>query len=406
MNHRSGAFRTPPALSLLLATLLVASCGGADDSGTPVSGAPAPAPSPQACTATSFMGKSSVLIGGSMTDASANAAPFDARYLYLAGGIRKAGQCASSCDGSCGQWWGCWQDTSQPPGQYAQGFMNASAGATWQGSARPQIPVFTYYELLQSGGIAEGNGEVVGVNDPELLKRYLDDWRFLLQKIGSKQAMLHLEPDFWAYARNVNSNPHAIPAQVTAANSTDCASQENSVAGLARCMIGMTRKYAPNAKVGLHASPWLWGNSGDGLVTGKFMAALGADAGDFVVSDLSDRDAGFYQYHENNPNRWYTPTDSANFLLWSKAVAQTVGKPMVLWQIPLGNMAQNNTSDHWQDTHVDYLLGHMGDVADAKVAALLFGAGAGLQTTVESDGGNLISKTIANAKAGGTPMCK
>ncbi|MEO8300021.1 MAG: hypothetical protein ABI574_19690 [Burkholderiales bacterium] len=32
--------------------------------------------------------------------------------------------------------------------------------------------------------------------------------------------------------------------------------------------------------------------------------------------------------------------------------------------------------------------------------------GAGLQTAVETDGGNLISKTIASAVAGGTPMCK
>lgn len=346
-----------------------------------------------------------------MSDASANAAPFDARYLYLAGGIRKAGQCASSCDGSCGQWWGCWQDLSQPSGQYVLGFMKTAASATWQGSVRPQIPVITYYELYQSEllldpSTQEGNAEVAGANNAELLGRYLNDWRFLLQKIGTTQAMLHIEPDFWAYARNVNGNPHAIPAQVTAANSTDCASQENSVAGLARCMISMTRKYAPNAKVGLHASPWLRGNAGDGVATGNFMVALGANIGDFVVSDLSDRDAGFYQYHENNPNRWFTPTDSANFLLWSKAVAQTVGKPMVLWQIPIGNMAQNNTDYHWQDTHVDYMFGHMRDVADAKVAALLFGAGADLQTTPETDGGNLIAKTTANWQSGGTAMCR
>lgn len=286
------------------------------------------------------------------------------------------------------------------------GFMKTSASATWQGSARPQIPFFTYYEILQSGSLPEGNGQVAAVNDAELLKRYLDDWRFLLQKIGSTQAMLHIEPDFWAYARNVNTNPRAIPAQVTAANPTDCATQENSVAGLARCMIGMTRKYAPNAKVGLHASAWLSGNPDDGAATGQFMAALGAASGDFVVSDLSDRDAGFYQFHENNPNRWFSATDSANFLRWTKAVAQTVGKPVVLWQIPLGNMAQNNTNYHWQDTHVDYLFANMGAVADARVAALLFGAGADLQTTPETDGGNLIAKTTSNWRAGGTPMCK
>lgn len=339
-----------------------------------------------------------------MTDASASAAPFDARYLYLAGGVREAGQCTNSCDGSCGQWWGCWQDLSQAPGQYINSFLQNTARASWAGASRPQVPVITYYELLHSAKTAEGAAEVAAINDAAVLTRYLNDWRFLVQKIGNAQAMLHIEPDLWGFVRSVNSNPHLVPAQVTSANATDCSAQENSAAGLARCMISMARKYAPNAKVGLHASAWLIGSSGDGVATGNFMNALGAADGDFVVADLSDRDAGYYQ--SIGQNRWYSAADSANFLAWTKSVASTVGKPMVLWQIPLGNMTQNNTNYHWQDTHVDYLFGHLTDVVDAKVAALLFGPGADLQTTVESDGGNLIAKTTANWQAGGTALCK
>jgi hypothetical protein len=354
----------------------------------------------------SFMGRNKLLVGGAMEDSSGNAAPFDARYLYLAGGVRLANQCVNSCDGSCGQWWGCW---NSPMGQFAKYHIEGSAAATWQSASRPQIPLFTYYELLQSAqnyqpGFAEGNEEVNIVNDAVFLKLYLDDWRFLLQTIGTTQAMLHIEPDLWAFARNLNSNPQMIAAKVTTANPTDCGAQENSLSGLAACMISMTRKYAPNATVGLHASAWLIGNPNDGVDTGNFMVALNAGQGDFMVTDVSDRDAGYYQ--SIGQNNLYSDADHAKFLAWSKAVSTVVGKPMLIWQIPLGNMNQNNTNYHWKDNHVDYFFNHLADVARSKVAGLLFGAGADLQTTIETDGNNLINKTFANWQAGGQDICQ
>jgi hypothetical protein len=81
-----------------------------------------------------------------------------------------------------------------------------------------------------------------------------------------------------------------------------------------------------------------------------------------------------------------------------------VGKPVVLWQIPLGNKAQNNTLNHYQDDKVDWLFAHMKQVTNAHIAALLFGPGQGEQTTVESDGRNLIRKTIAYHKSGGARL--
>jgi len=343
------------------------------------------------------------MIGAQMTDATAAAAPFDARYLYLAGGIRPAGTCATSCSSACSVWWGCWQDPALAPGQYALDHMQRAAAATWQGVSRPQVPVFTYYEILQSSGASEGQGEVNAVNNTAFLGRYFDDWRFLLQKVGSTQAMLHIEPDFWGYVRQANGNPHAVPAPVTSANPSDCSGQENSAAGMARCMIAMVRKYAPNATVGLHASPWTYTMSGDGAATGAFMVALGAADGDFVVTDPSDRDAGYYQ--SIGQNRWWDDSKAAAYLAWSKAVSDVVGKPTVMWQIPLGNMSQNNTVNHWQDNRVDYLFAHLTDVAGSDIVALLFGAGENHQTTPETDGGNLIAKTTANWQAGGTSLC-
>jgi hypothetical protein len=357
-----------------------------------------------ACT-TTFMGRSTLAVGAQMADATAVAAPFDARYLYLAGGIRPAGTCATGCSAACGVWWGCWQDWSQPPGQYATALLQKAAAATWQGASRPQVPMFTYYEILQSTGAAEGAGEVAAINDVAFLTRYLDDWRFLLQKIGTTRAMLHIEPDFWGYVRQANGNPHLVPAPVAAANPADCNTQENSAAGLSRCMIAMVRKYAPNATVGLHASPWLMPyDANDGQALGNFMLALGAGNGDFVATDPSDRDAGYYT--SLGRDTWWDDAKAARYLAWSKQLADTVGKPTVMWQIPLGNMAQNNTTNHWQDNRVDYLFAHIADVVRSGIVALLFGAGEGQQTTPETDGGNLVARTTANWQAGGTSLCQ
>ena len=57
----------------------------------------------------------------------------------------------------------------------------------------------------------------------------------------------------------------------------------------------MARKYAPNATVGLHASPWMMPyDANDGVTLGNFMLALGAGDSDFVATDPSGRDAGYY----------------------------------------------------------------------------------------------------------------
>lgn len=350
----------------------------------------------------SFMGKDKLLIGAQMDDATAASAPFDARYVYLAGNPAPAAACLAACPDSCASWWGCWQDRSQPPGQYVKYHMQQNANATWQNQSRPRLPVFTYYTFLSGSGGAEGAQEVAAMNDAAVLARYLDDWRFLLQTIGGERVMLHVEPDLWGFVRAANSDPRAIPAQVKAANPTDCSAQENSAAGLARCMIAMARKYAPQAAVGLHASPWNYLATGNGAETGRYMQALGASEGDFVVTDPSDRDAGWYS--AQGQDRWWDDGKAAAYLAWSKTLAETVGKPTVMWQIPLGNSAQNNTTNHWQDNRVDYLFAHINEVADAHVAALLFGAGHQEQTTPETDGGNLVRKTIANWQAGGTPL--
>jgi len=336
-----------------------------------------------------------------MTDASAAAAPFDVRYQYLVSppAPSSALYTASSCPSGL-IWWGCWFGSR---GAIIPTMEARAAQATYQGHPHPQTMMWTWYELPDLITPAPAwQDEVKAVNRVDLLTRYLNDYRFFLQKIGTSHDMIDLEPDFWGFARAMG-NVNKVPAQVTAAAPHDCAHQANSVAGLARCLIAMTRKYAPNAAVGLHLTCWDWQGNTQKCV--KDYASLGAQNADFLVADVSDRDAGWYAQpaHGGSDNFW-TDQKAAAALGFYKTMADSVGKPVVLWQIPVGNMAQNNTLNHYKDDKVDWFFAHMDQVANAHITGLLFGAGQQEQTSIETDGGNLISKTIAYRNSGGAAL--
>ncbi|MEV6874721.1 RICIN domain-containing protein [Amycolatopsis sp. NPDC051128] len=386
----------------------VATTSQAPSSTRPSPTSPAPAADSRGGTATTrFMGSSTVLIGGSMKDASATAAPFDVRYNYVHSQPAPSSDyyTAARCKPEWSSWWGCWTGETTAPGFYVTWGDDHVAQATYQGKPRPQKYFWTWYSLRDLGdaaGQGDGPGEVVAINRTDLLTRYLDDYRFFLQKIGTSHDMIDIEPDFWGYVRSLG-NPHQVAAQVKPANPTDCGAQENSAAGLAACLVAMAHKYAPNAGVGLHLTCWDWETNLQGCV--KDYAELGAKNADFLVSDVSDRDAGWYAKPENGGrNTFWTDQQAAAALRFYKTMAESAGKPVVLWQIPVGNMAQNNTMNHYKDDKVDWFFAHLDQVADAHVAALLFGAGQQEQTSVETDGGNLIGKTIAYRDSGGTAL--
>ena len=389
----------------------------------------------------SKLGKSRLLVGVSTSDAAAAMAPFDLRYIYISGGLFDSPAPCTACGSACTAsgsvctngcaWWGCY---NTPPGMYAGYFMQAAAKPT-----PAQIPMFTYYEILQTAqstftNFAEGTAEVTqAAASAPLMTRYYADWRFLLQQIGQNKALLHIEPDFWGYARQAGS-PTALAAAVASANPTDCGSLPNTIAGMGQCLISMVRTYAPNALVGLSSSAWnIASNTNksvdvttDAKAVAAFLAACGQSGADFVVVETSDRDAGYYQIVKGT-NSWWDATDTtlpdyAQDLAWVKALTEALGTPALYWQTPVGNASQNNTADHYQDNRVDYFFGgsaagvesaapttvpaHWSALAAAHVIGVAFGAGEGTQTTPETDGGYLVSKTKAYVSAGGQPLCQ
>jgi hypothetical protein len=171
--------------------------------------------------------------------------------------------------------------------------------------------------------------------------------------------------------------------------------------------------------VSLHASGWAtkfdvllnkdqsFDVAGHATKLGNFMLAAGPNA-DFIAVDAADRDAAWYE--SQGQNRWWDATNATlphfkQAFAWAKALGGAAKKPLLWWQLPVGNMSLTNKTDQWKDNRVDYFMAHMNEVAAAHGIGAAFGAGMGGQTTPSTDGGNLVTKVKAYASGGGQAAC-
>ena len=283
------------------------------------------------------------------------AAPFGFRYQYLAGGV------------NTGQGWSTWN----PSGS----FVTRYDAESW---ASGEIPVFSYYMLLQStpAGGDEAQVDLSHLRDPELMRAYWADVRLFFQRAhGAKPVVLHVEPDLWGYLEQAKA--------ATLASS------------FAQQFVRLRDELAPNVLLAYHMSGWgtkhdiVHEDPPDAVVrryaaqSAAFYRALHAKF-DVAFEDFSDRDAGFYQEQQGNARTWFTPGDFARHLVYSRTFVRLAGVRMVAWQIPLGNTvmrAMDNTWDHYQDNRVQWLLGpdsraHLRAYVAAGFVGFLFGRGA------------------------------
>ena len=101
--------------------------------------------------------------------------------------------------------------------------------------------------------------------------------------------------------------------------------------------------------------------------------------------DPSDRDAAFKQFQYGDGGAaWWSSADYARNVRWVSRFYERTGKALVMWQVPLGNTfmrAMNNTWNHYQDNHVEWLIDdpgrtHLTAYVNAGVFAVIFGRGA------------------------------
>ena len=421
--------RTSGTAFLTFATIVLAACSGSAKVSPAQPQPPEPVLDPipvyaiPSCTVDPSPLATTLLVGfnNNETDHATRSKPgFHLTYQYLAGVLAPSAAClesdATNAHGCGAEWWGTWQDLDQAPGAFVREFVADAAAAG-------RVPMVTYYLVLDGSGVVEGAPEVTqAATDPAFLRRYLNDFRFFLLQLGCHRALVHVEPDFWGYAQQeairIGGTASTLPAPVREANPADCGGEADSIAGLGRCMVAMVRKWAPNAKVGLHASSWATGVAcvlntnptedvaAKGRDTAAFLEPAGLGSSDFVVADIADRDAG---WRESQGEDTWINTDAtlpsyAQAFTWSRALADRAGKPLIWWQIPVGNMSQTNVDYHWQDNKVAYFFDHPDLVVGSGAIGMAFGDGADGQTTAETDGGLLWSRAAALQLAGGQPL--
>jgi hypothetical protein len=339
-------------------------------------------------------------------------APFLFRYQYLAGGV------------NTGNGWSTWNTN----GDFATFYIQDSV-------ANSMIPVFTYYQLLQSspGGGAESDADFANLNNTATMTAYYNDLILLFQKAAqfpSQRVVLHLEPDFWGYMeqRSTNDNAATVTAKVSETGIAALQGLPSTVPGFARAIVKLRDTYAPNVTLAYHLSVWGTGvdialsdpptTQIDALAAraATFYSSLGANF-DVVFTDVADRDAAFKQFvYGDGGASWLDTTDFQNSARFLGKFATTTGTRFVIWQIPLGNThmrAENNTSGHYQDNRVETLLDdaartYLTAYRDAGVVALLFGGGAsGVTCACDADsdgvtnpapiGANLMASQLAAA---------
>ena len=287
----------------------------------------------------------------------------DFRYQYLAGGV------------NTGSGWSTWN----PGGSFVTRYVAESraAGVT---------PVFTYYQLLQSEsscGGGEDAADLCRLRDAAVMRGYWADLSLFFRRAkGRTRVVLHVEPDLWGYLEQHGERALA--------------------AGFARRVIALRDRLARNVRLAYHDS--VWGTKEDPTFSkpsNAHMAALGARSArfyrslharfDYVFHDVADRDAGFREkvLGDGGRSAW-TAADFVRRDAYLRALRRGTHRPLVVWQIPLGNSGLDQTWTHFRDNRVEYWLGsraHLAALRRAGVAGLLFGAGAEGCTTAQTDGG-------------------
>ena len=195
--------------------------------------------------------------------------------------------------------------------------------------------------------------------------------------------MIHVEPDLWGYLEQAHATALAR--------------------SFAQHLVALRNRLAPHVLLAWHLSSWGTGQDItygepspaqiDSLAAGRpaFYESLRARF-DLVFNDIADRDAGFYQVIEHDPNLFWRPADFARHDAYIADFTRRTRTPVVLWQLPLGNTTLDNTWGHFRDNRVQWWLGagsraHLRATRDSGVIGLLFGGGAAGTTSAQTDGG-------------------
>ncbi len=280
-------------------------------------------------------------------------------------------------------------------------FVTRFVNQAWSKNYVPLISVYLILGLPPTCG-ESGACYATKLQDPNAVNIYLSAIQEAARQAqGTDPVIFQLEPDFYGYMQQLSNrddrppgvqpdDPGSFPVAL------NISGYPNNLAGFGRRVVDVIHATAPNALVAPHASMWATNVDPFSVVpseviniaerTAAFIDAMGGAQSDLLVVEWSDRDAGSgLRPWWDDTNQWLPRPTRA--ILWENALSAASNKRLILWQMPVGNMALDNTCDHYQDNKAAYLFQHPRDLYDAGVFAILFGGGADCSTQVWSDGG-------------------
>jgi hypothetical protein len=312
--------------------------------------------------------------------------------------------------------------------------------------AQRMVPVAQYYQLYGEPGGGEAQS-LAKVQNATTMASYFADFRLLMQRAKDfgKPVVVLLEADALGFLEQQTSHNPNTYAAVEDTGLTELASLPNTVAGFSLAYLQLRKSVgASNVVLGIHVSGWA---SGKDIAYGSVTDALGPEVDkvhaflapsglasnvtgatyDLLVGDPLDRDSDYYALVRGDGSRWWNASDSASissrsfnrYAEWLRLWNVKSSKRWVLWQIPLGNSASLNVPNNgspgqgYKDNRAEYFFlngtAHLAKFADVGVVALLFGAGAGEQssygTDIYTDGQSFMkSRAGAFLNAGGLPL--
>lgn len=306
-----------------------------------------------------------------------------------------------------------WQVNSGVPWDYVYQYITYG-WQSWGGSFvqrfvqqawdKNYIPVVTVYLMLGTPPECGEGGACYAqkLQQAGAVQAYLASFEEAVQEAaGSRSVIFNLEPDFYGFMQQL-SNSAGRPAGVipddpasypVALNKPGYA---NNLAGFGRYLVDRLHALAPNALAAPMASAWATNGDPQSVTPGEaavmaqrtaaFIAQMGGAQADLLVTEWSDRDAGSGMRPWWDDRDFETPRPT-RAILWANALSRAAGRRLLLWQVPVGNMALDNTCDHYQDNRAAYAFSHPRELFEAGIAGVLFGGGASCMTQVWTDGG-------------------
>lgn len=253
------------------------------------------------------------------------------------------------------------------------------------------IPFFVFYNIPDGG--ESYTTDLEHVQSPEYMAAYYANLATFLAETtavmqGERYGVI-LEPDFLGYLQqNAGPTPSAI------------ATADGTLPDTVRRINATVRENGDNVLFGwqlnLWASPTATGGKGvirrtddddQGWTTGRqtivaaareiagyaMAAGILSSGADFVSIDKYGLDAGFSSPADPARSTWFWNSDHwNNYLLFAQTLGETAGKPMVLWQLPVGHSNSTarisvrtgapfpdlpNTSQHYEDSAATFFCG-------------------------------------------------